>query len=993
MSTQHTSPEFSSGSYWHRWDPHLHAPGTLLNDQFGGTDEWNDYLTRLEQAQPPIEAIGVTDYYTLASYERVVDEKSRGRLANIPLVFPNVEMRLTTATVKGNAVNIHLLVSPEDPNHLVEAKRFLARLTFEAFGDRFGCSDDQLVALGGRAGSNLQGRAAMMKGANQFKIGLSDLKNQLEASNWAQQNIFIAVAGTGTDGTSGVRDDQYQVFRAEIEKFAHVIFASSAKQRDFWIGDGAVSLEELQRRYDGPKPCLHGCDAHEMSKVGVPDGSRYTWIKGVVAFDTLRQALIDPKGRAFVGPQPPTSTIASQAIASITIADADWAMTPRVCFNPGLVAIIGARGSGKTALAEITALGCDSISESQSENSFLRRAADLLTGVAVSLAWQSGEKTSRQLIGASSSSAERYPRARYLSQQFVEELCASDRMTDGLLEEIQRVIFEAHPLVDRDGASNFDELLELRVGLLRERRRSEQAVLAELSEQIGTDREQQRQVPSIQAVVDEKVRLIGRYKADRAKLVSKGSEDRVKRLDDLTQAAETVRGRLRQLAGQKQSLLSLRQEVADHRTRKAPEAVRQSKVRHQASGLNDECWERFLLEFKGNVDEAITACLQENERQTKLWKGTVVEADHDLTKALIEDGAVLTEQPLALLEAEIARVQVVVNVDKDTALKFAAISRRIDEEAAALGKLKEKVTNYKGADERIKSAQQAREAAYRRVFETISEEQGMLSSLYEPLRDRLKAKQGAAGKLSFTVKRTVDVAKWAREGESHLDLRVSGAFKGRGALQGWAELALKPSWEQSDPASVSDAMARFFADNRESLLGSDNIPPTGLANHLDWLMRFAKWLYGTQHISLEYGIDYDGTDIRKLSPGTRGIVLLLLYLALDEADDRPLIIDQPEENLDPKSIYEELVPLFRAAKARRQVILVTHNANLVVNTDADQVIVAQAGAHAPGELPPITYTSGGLEVTEIRKLVCSILEGGEAAFCERARRLRVRLER
>jgi energy-coupling factor transporter ATP-binding protein EcfA2 len=116
-------------------------------------------------------------------------------------------------------------------------------------------------------------------------------------------------------------------------------------------------------------------------------------------------------------------------------------------------------------------------------------------------------------------------------------------------------------------------------------------------------------------------------------------------------------------------------------------------------------------------------------------------------------------------------------------------------------------------------------------------------------------------------------------------------------------------------------------------------------------------------------------------------------LALDEADDRPLIIDQPEENLDPKSIFDELVGLFLDAKNKRQVILVTHNANLVVNADADQVIVAEAGPHPPGELPPISYLSGGLESAHIRKAVCDILEGGERAFQERARRLRVRLER
>nr|WP_245467206.1 MULTISPECIES: hypothetical protein [unclassified Mesorhizobium] len=73
--------------------------------------------------------------------------------------------------------------------------------------------------------------------------------------------------------------------------------------------------------------------------------------------------------------------------------------------------------------------------------------------------------------------------------------------------------------------------------------------------------------------------------------------------------------------------------------------------------------------------------------------------------------------------------------------------------------------------------------------------------------------------------------------------------------------------------------------------------------------------------------------------------------------------------------------------------MVTHNANLVINTDADQIIVANAGTHTLGQLPPITYVSGGLEDADMRKQVCDILEGGEEAFKERARRLRVRLER
>jgi ABC-type transporter Mla maintaining outer membrane lipid asymmetry ATPase subunit MlaF len=101
-----------------------------------------------------------------------------------------------------------------------------------------------------------------------------------------------------------------------------------------------------------------------------------------------------------------------------------------------------------------------------------------------------------------------------------------------------------------------------------------------------------------------------------------------------------------------------------------------------------------------------------------------------------------------------------------------------------------------------------------------------------------------------------------------------------------------------------------------------------------------------------------------------------------------LLIDQPEENLDPKSVFEELVVYFRAARLRRQVILVTHNANLVVNTDADQVIVAEATRVSPVGLPRLTYRSGGLDNPGIRRDVCELLEGGERAFLERERRYR-----
>jgi ABC-type cobalamin/Fe3+-siderophores transport system ATPase subunit len=145
----------------------------------------------------------------------------------------------------------------------------------------------------------------------------------------------------------------------------------------------------------------------------------------------------------------------------------------------------------------------------------------------------------------------------------------------------------------------------------------------------------------------------------------------------------------------------------------------------------------------------------------------------------------------------------------------------------------------------------------------------------------------------------------------------------------------------------------------------------------------------TAHIRVQYGITYEGTPIERLSPGTRGIVLLLLYLAVGIHDRRPLFVDQPEENLDPYSVFTELVPHFRSAKKRRQIIMVTHNANLVVNTDADQIVVATSSRTDGGGLPQISYKSGSIENPTITKSICRLLEGGRRAFLEREGRYRI----
>ncbi|MEB0090086.1 hypothetical protein RHM65_22180 [Pseudomonas sp. CCI4.2] len=130
---------------------------------------------------------------------------------------------------------------------------------------------------------------------------------------------------------------------------------------------------------------------------------------------------------------------------------------------------------------------------------------------------------------------------------------------------------------------------------------------------------------------------------------------------------------------------------------------------------------------------------------------------------------------------------------------------------------------------------------------------------------------------------------------------------------------------------------------------------------------------------------YKAKPVNKLSVGQRGTFYVCLKLATDPFGS-PFIFDQPEDDLDNEFIVTQLVPLFNTIKKYRQVIIVTHNANLVVNSDAEQVIVADND----GEI--ITYSSGALEDGDVRSgkgvkaKVCSILEGGHTAFERREKK-------
>lgn len=796
------------GSVWHRWDPHIHTPGTALNDHYGGLDPWENFLAKIETSDPPIRALGITDYFGIERYEQVVEYKRQGRLVNVGLIFPNVELRLGIETSKASPVNIHLLFSPQDPDHTDRIRRFLLEFEFTYLGESYRCQRSDLIRLGSAHKPDLKDDdAARSEGAKQFKVNFDQLKQAWAKNEWIKKNALIAVAGGERDGTSGLRDAtaSFAAQRKNVEGFAHIIFSANPKQVSFWLGKESASVEELESQYNGRKPCLHGSDAHSIAKVGQHDENRRCWIKGDLTFESLQQTCMEPEHRVLIGAEPSRGALEGHTIKTVSVTNAPWLSRGAVELNPGLVAIVGARGSGKTALADLIAAGGLGLSPHLNDKSFILRAGDHLGDSEANLHWASGEITGNRLAQTNMEELLDNPHVQYLSQQFVDQLCSAERLHDTLIEEIERVIFNAHPINDRLGADSFKDLLTIRLEASRQKRGRQQQALVKASADLTEERVRRAGLQALEKEREEKGRAIEKDKTDRKSLVAKGNEERAKRHEQVSLAVDAKRQQVEIAKRRHQSLLHLQNDVLDFRVRQAPAMLAELREEREEAGMSPADWEAFTVDYVGAVDPLLTERVKLATASVARLQGFAkidqsVQQIPDPAISLIPEDANLAEQSLSLLERDLARLRALIGVDAQNAKRFTALSDKITKAEAALTKVLQQIERIQGADERIRTLIDARRTAYAGIFEAIVDEEKELVTLYAPIKDRIDQAAGPLSKLSFSVKRLVDLEQWAAAGEALLDLRTNGPFKRRGELLRSARERLLPEWITGDAA-------------------------------------------------------------------------------------------------------------------------------------------------------------------------------------------------
>ena len=206
-----------------------------------------------------------------------------------------------------------------------------------------------------------------------------------------------------------------------------------------------------------------------------------------------------------------------------------------------------------------------------------------------------------------------------------------------------------------------------------------------------------------------------------------------------------------------------------------------------------------------------------------------------------------------------------------------------------------------------------------------------------------------------------------------LDTFVRGLGQ-RGITRWWNDL------DERRQLTPDDLLKRMDTHRLEGVGMSETVQETFLVHLIPTKRRELAALRCRDQYVLEFRMD-DGRYrlLEDLSGGQR--VNLLLSLLLETNDERPLVIDQPEDELDNRFLFETLLPVLKRLKGRRQIILATHNANIVVNGDADQVIHLEATANR-GRVA----NSGAIEEPAIRDAIVRTVDGGEDAF--RMRRLK-----
>jgi hypothetical protein len=383
-------------------------------------DIWDQYCQRIYDSD--VQVFGITDYFSADGYFSTLAKFCERHPDSGKVFFPNIELRTTDVVNKAQEeVNIHLIFNPFLPDHEDKIKSFLACLKTSKTDN----ADRHVKA------SELT-RPSHFEEATTTRAFIRDALEETYGNSAELLDCLLIITAANNDGIRPERGKKRKLLITdEVDKFSDAFFGNARNVEYFLSTDRA----EDKTVYTTPKPVLSGCDAHSFSELDerlgqvISDTSsgtllEPTWVKSDLTFDGLKQIIFEPQNRVFIGEEPAierhvrehkTRYIESLHISCIEGYKQDqhgaWFCNEHIVFGKELVAIIGNKGSGKSALTDIIGLLGNSHNQTSKGTSgkpeelfsFLNRDKFLKRGCAVcfqaDLHWYGGEPDRKLLNG------------------------------------------------------------------------------------------------------------------------------------------------------------------------------------------------------------------------------------------------------------------------------------------------------------------------------------------------------------------------------------------------------------------------------------------------------------------------------------------------------------------------------------------------------------------------------------------------------------------
>ncbi|WP_420208772.1 TrlF family AAA-like ATPase [Candidatus Electronema sp. JC] len=1010
------------GSEWRKWDLHIHAPKTKLNDQFktsDGSDVWKSYCQKLHDSD--VQVFGIADYFSIDSYLSVC-EKYKARYPDSPKVFfPNIELRLSYVVNKQQAeVNTHLIFNSSWPNHIDKIKYFISQLKTNKTDN----SDRHTKA------SELSNDDC--NAATTTREFIREALAETYGKNAELLDYVLIITAANNDGIRAESGNQRKCLIAdELDKFSDAFFGN-ANNVDYFLSSNRA---ENKKEYTKPKPVLSCCDAHSLDDLDRKLGQVFfaekqgtvqpTWIKADPTFEGLKQIIFEPRSRVYIGEKPEIERRVRQHktryIESLHIScvdgyqqqHGDWFHDENIVFGKELVAIIGNKGGGKSAVTDIIGLLGNSRNQTWKEPSslkteelfsFLNKNKFLKGGIAKhfkgTLNWHEGKPDIKQLDEQVSDHLEE--RVEYLPQKYLERICANVAY-DEFRATLESVIFRYVKKQDQHGKASLNDLIQY---------------LSQQAEQDIALKKTELQQANLDVVFFEK-KLTEDYRKELKDKIERKQEElnahakvfpiekpkptaapqaETTEIEGVTKNIEGLEAEIRKLEAEQGELKHAIEQL---------QQVRQSIKRAVEALLGLETEHKDVLESSGlNFDHIVTLNVNYPVLDSAIDKRVKrsLQID-DLLLAVEEAGSdeVKTANSLVCQKArlETDKAKIIERLGKS--------EREYQQYLSELKQWQEREKELRG-EERNPGAE---------TLNGLNNELNNISNLYLKQMDDARSKRKQTAKEVFSKKRgltefynkvkqaidqevancreflgeyniSIDAGlhfsnSFYEEVFKYIDQGKKGSFYG--ANDGKVLLrnlcGEVNDWENGEQIfkALENIVNALHVDMR------DDVSSQKINRNVFKQMKGQKtpqelydYLFGFDYLEPRYDLKVDGKNLSELSPGERGGLLLIFYLMLDK-QDIPLVIDQPEDNLDNQSVYQILVKFIQQAKKRRQIILVTHNPNLAVAADAEQIIHVSIdkknGRHE------FDFFSGAIEEQRINQAVIDILEGTKPAFDNR----------